>query len=90
MILSLRLKNIALIEKAEIDFGSGLNVLSGETGAGKTVIISAINFALGGKSDKTMIRHGETSCEAELLFKADNNSEALEILKEFDIDFDEG
>ncbi len=90
MILSLRLKNIALIEKAEIDFGSGLNVLSGETGAGKTVIISAINFALGGKSDKTMIRHGETSCEAELLFKAETGSEALETLKEFDIDSDDG
>ncbi len=90
MILSLRLKNIALIEKAEIDFGSGLNVLSGETGAGKTVIISAINFALGGKSDKTMIRHGESSCEAELLFKADVDSEAVEILKEFDIDCDDG
>ena len=90
MILSLRLKNIALIEKAEIDFGTGLNVLSGETGAGKTVIISAINFALGGKSDKTMIRHGENSCEAELLFKADSNSDALETLKEFDIESDDG
>ena len=90
MILSLRLKNIALIKKAEIDFKSGLNVLSGETGAGKTVIISAINFALGGKFDKTMIRHGENSCEAELLFKVSEFSDALEILKEFDIDCDDG
>lgn len=90
MILSLRLKNIALIEKAEIDFGSGLNVLSGETGAGKTVIISAINFALGGKSDKSMIHHGETSCEAELIFKVDKGSDALETLKEFDIECDDG
>ena len=57
MILSLKLKNIALIESAEIEFSKGLNVLSGETGAGKTVIISAVNFALGGKADKTMIRH---------------------------------
>ncbi len=90
MILSLRLKNIALIKKAEIDFKSGLNVLSGETGAGKTVIISAINFALGGKFDKTMIRHGENSCEAELLFKVNETSEAVEILKEFDIEADDG
>lgn len=90
MILSLRLKNIALIKMAEIDFGSGLNVLSGETGAGKTVIISAINFALGGKFDKTMIRHGESSCEAELLFKVGENSDAVGILNEFGIEIENG
>ena len=67
MIKSLRLKNIALIERAEIEFNEGLNVLSGETGAGKTVIISAINIALGAKADKSMIRFGETEAVAELV-----------------------
>ncbi|MBO5927147.1 MAG: AAA family ATPase, partial [Clostridia bacterium] len=89
MIFSLKLKNIALIKSAEIEFGKGLNVLSGETGAGKTVIISAVNFALGAKADKTMIRYGETVAEAEITFDCFNNLEAIEILKEYDIDFDD-
>ena len=75
MITSLKLKNIALIENAEIDFSSGFNVLSGETGAGKSVIINGINFALGTKADKNMIRFGENFCQAEIVFENVNNSE---------------
>lgn len=89
MIKGIRLKNVALIESAEIDFFNGLNVLSGETGAGKTVIISAINFALGAKADKTMIRFGETYSEAEVCFAVQKNSEAASILDEYSIDFDD-
>ena len=89
MILSLKLKNIALVESAEIEFNNGLNVLSGETGAGKTVIISAVNFALGGKADKTMIRHGETYSETEVTFDISNNSDAKEVLSSFLIDADD-
>ena len=89
MILSLKLKNIALIESAEIEFNKGLNVLSGETGAGKTVIISAVNFALGGKADKTMIRHGETFSEAEVTFDIKGNLDAKEVLSSFLIDCDD-
>ena len=50
MIKSLHLKNIALIENAEIEFERGMNVLSGETGSGKSVIIDSINFVLGAKA----------------------------------------
>lgn len=89
MILSLKLKNIALIESAEIEFNKGLNVLSGETGAGKTVIISAVNFALGGKADKTMIRHGETFSEAEVTFDISRNDDAKEVLSRFLIDIED-
>ena len=86
MILHLMLKNIALIKSAEIEFSKGLNVLSGETGAGKTVIISAVNFALGGKADKTMIRYGESVAEAEITFDVSNNIDAKAVLDDFDIE----
>ncbi|MBO5888556.1 MAG: DNA repair protein RecN [Clostridia bacterium] len=89
MILSLKLKNIALIESAEIEFNKGLNVLSGETGAGKTVIISAVNFALGGKADKTMIRHNETFSEAEVTFDITGNADAKAVLDDYLIDCDD-
>ena len=88
MIKSIRLKNIAVIENAYFELENGLNVLSGETGAGKTVIINAINFALGAKADKTMIRHGESFAEAEICFFAGGNSVVEALLSEFGIDFD--
>ena len=62
MLEKLIVKNIALIENVEINFTKGLNVLSGETGAGKSVIIEALNFVLGAKADKSLIRSGEVEC----------------------------
>ncbi len=87
MLKKLRLQNIALIDQAEIEFDDGLNVLSGETGAGKSVILDSINFVLGAKADKTMIRYGTQEClvEAEFL----SNDEANKILSEYDIESDE-
>ena len=60
MLQSLHVKNLALIDEAEVDFGRGLNILSGETGAGKSIIIGSINLALGEKAPKEMLReHAE-------------------------------
>ncbi len=87
MIKKLYLKNIALITCQELEFSSGINVLSGETGAGKTVIISSINFVLGAKADKTMIRYGEEFCEGEVIFDITKNNEVKQLLQEYDIDF---
>lgn len=56
MLLSLHVKNLALIDEAEVDFTRGLNILSGETGAGKSIIIGSINLALGEKVQKEMLR----------------------------------
>ncbi len=89
MIKRISLKNIALITSCEIDFVQGVNVLSGETGAGKTVIIQAINFVLGAKADKTMIRYGEDFSIGEVVFDLTYNSEVKSLLNEYDIDFSE-
>lgn len=58
MLRSIRIQNIAIIDNAEIDFGPGLNVLSGETGAGKSIIVDALNILLGTRADRELVRHG--------------------------------
>lgn len=84
MLLSLHVKNLALIQETEVEFGEGLNILTGETGAGKSVLIGSINLALGGKFDKDMLRSGEESGLVELTFSGEN--EALQKkLQEMDI-----
>ena len=55
MLLNLHIKNMALIDEIEIDFSDHLNILTGETGAGKSVLLGAIHLALGGKADKDML-----------------------------------
>ena len=88
MIEKLSIKNVALIDSAEIEFCSGLNVLSGETGAGKSVILDSINFVLGAKADKTMIRYGETECFVRAVFRIPDSSEAVKALEDLDIESD--
>lgn len=69
MLLELHIRNMALIEKADLDFRSGFTVLSGETGAGKSILIDSINFALGAKTSKEIIREGAEFAYVELIFK---------------------
>ena len=88
MLSKITVKNVALIERAEIEFHKGLNVLSGETGAGKSVILDSLNFVLGAKADKTMIRHGETECFVKAEFIVPEESKAVEILREMDVETD--
>lgn len=80
MILELFIKNVAVIEKLNIDFKGGMSVLTGETGAGKSIIIDSINMILGNKADKSLIRYGEEKAEVSAIF--DVNSELLKILNE--------
>ncbi|MBQ7066272.1 MAG: DNA repair protein RecN [Lachnospiraceae bacterium] len=84
MLESLRVKNVALIDEAEIQFTNGLNILTGETGAGKSILIGSINLALGAKADKTIIRTGAEYAFVELVFCVDKEAQ-LEKLKEMDI-----
>ena len=58
MLVSLSVKNLALIDEEEVEFGNGLNILSGETGAGKSILIGSVNLALGERADKDIIRNG--------------------------------
>ncbi len=88
MLSKLTIKNVALIDSAEIEFCAGLNVLSGETGAGKSVILDSVNFVLGAKADKTMIRYGETECMVKAEFSVPEDSKAVHTLREMDIDTD--
>ena len=86
MLYRLYIKNVALIKEANVEFDSGLNVLSGETGSGKSIILDSINFVLGSKADKTMIRHGESEAFVKAEFKVDENCEAVSVLKGYDIE----
>jgi len=73
MINWLKIENLALIEKLEIDFNQGLNIVTGETGAGKSIIMSAVSFILGGRADKTTIRTGAKNCEITASFTVPPN-----------------
>lgn len=87
MLDKLTIKNVALIERAEIEFGAGLNVLSGETGSGKSIILDSINFVLGAKADRSMIRYGENECSVGAVFRCGKTVQA--VLQDMDIDPDE-
>ena len=88
MLQRLSIKNVALIDSADISFTDGLNVLSGETGAGKSVILDSVNFVLGAKADRSMIRHGETECMVKAEFVLPETAKAVQTLAEMDIDSD--
>ncbi len=88
MLLNLQVKNLALIEKAEVSFSEGLNILTGETGAGKSIIIGSVNMALGGKTSRDMIRQGADYAYVELVFSVDDPVKRKH-LEELDLDLPE-
>ena len=86
MLVSLHVKNLALIEETEVEFGEGLNILTGETGAGKSILIGSVNLALGARFDKDMLRQGAESALVELMFTCPPEDKALrEKLRELEI-----
>jgi len=89
MLKELRINNFAIIDNLHVEFSSGLTALTGETGAGKSIIIDALNLILGGRADSNFIRTGETSATVESIFEI-NNLETLGILKELGISSDNG
>lgn len=89
MLINLSISNIVLIEKLNLEFGGGLNILTGETGAGKSILLDALSLALGARSDTGLIRHG---CEmASVSASFDVVPESVKsTLDEFDIDYNDG
>lgn len=73
MLEGLHVKNLVIIDEAEVSFGGGLNILTGETGAGKSVVIGSINLALGAKAGKNLVRAGKESGFVELIFSVNND-----------------
>ncbi|MBP5404604.1 MAG: DNA repair protein RecN [Clostridia bacterium] len=90
MLRSLRVKNIALIDDCTLVFGEKLNVLSGETGAGKSVIIDSLGFALGARADKSLIRHGQDTASVEAVFDLSDAPQAAKVLSDMGIEAEDG
>lgn len=90
MLLELTIKNIALIESLRVEFAQGFNVLTGETGAGKSIVVDSINLALGGRADRDLIRTGAEKASVQALFDISGNPKALEFVREQDIDLEDG
>ena len=84
MLQNLHVKNLALIDEVEVDFGPGLNILTGETGAGKSIILGSVNLALGGRYNADMLRKGARFGLVELMFSIENQ-ELIRQLEEMDI-----
>ena len=84
MLRNLHVKNLALIDEMEVEFEEGLNILTGETGAGKSLIIGSINMALGQKVPKEMIKEGADYALVELIFEV-KSEDTIRRLQEMDI-----
>ena len=89
MLQSLHVKNLALMKETEVEFGEGLNILTGETGAGKSLLIGSVNLALGAKFEKDMLRKGAENALVELVFTADS-PQITEKLKELELEAEDG
>ena len=88
MLTNVHVKNLALIEETEINFRDGFNILTGETGAGKSIIIGSINYCLGAKADREVIREGAEYALAELTFNV-SSPDIMEMIKNMDIPAEE-
>jgi len=86
MLTTLRIKNLAIVENITVEYGSGLNVITGETGAGKSILAAALGLVLGERSDKTMIRAGEEQCGVEAVFQLADPAGINAILAELGLD----
>ncbi len=90
MLLELNIRNIALIERLRIEFGEGLNVLTGETGAGKSIVIDSVNLALGGRADRELIRAGADKASVQAVFDVRGDQRVQALLDEWGFEAEDG
>ena len=90
MLERLIIENIALIDKLDLDLDEGFTVLTGETGAGKSIIIDGLNLVLGGRGSRELITYGEQKCRVEAVFDVSDKPKVIKKLEELGIDSDEG
>ena len=85
MLTAISIKNLAIVEELELDLSTGMSALTGETGAGKSILIDALGLALGNKADKGMVRNGCNRAEINAVFDITENIEALDWLKQHEL-----
>jgi DNA repair protein RecN (Recombination protein N) len=88
MLLQLTISNFAIISRLDVQFKAGLNILSGETGAGKSIIISAVNLILGGRAHSDLIRSGSEEARVEALFTLPRDAAVGQLLKNMGFSFE--
>ncbi len=88
MLSQLSVKNLAVVEKLDLSFESGMSVITGETGAGKSILLQALNLALGHRSDATLVRHGKSKAEVSAAFDVFAQNKVQTYLKEQSLDED--
>ncbi|MFW6152661.1 MAG: DNA repair protein RecN [Verrucomicrobiota bacterium] len=86
MLVTLKVKNFAIVDNIKVDLSAGLNVITGETGAGKSILAGALGLVLGERADKSMIRSGENRCGVEAVFSLADSSEVDGILEDLGLD----
>lgn len=86
MLKTLRIKNLAIVDNIRVEFDNGLNVITGETGAGKSILAQALGLVLGDRADKSMIRSGENQCGVEAAFELASPASINSMLEDLGID----
>ena len=89
MLLQLSISNLALIDAMSIDFAPGMNVMTGETGAGKSIVVDAVNLVLGERADRDLIAHGKNKARVEAVFDVAGNEKVAAMLAEMELEGDE-
>src|SRR5690348_1335205 len=89
MLKRINIQNYAIIDEIGIDFASGLNIITGETGAGKSIVMGALSLVLGDRADTSVLLNREKKCFVEAIFKTEKNSPVMDFLRSNDLDPDE-
>src|SRR5512138_794676 len=88
MLSCLRIRDLGIIDELELELGTGLNVLTGETGAGKSILVSALELVLGGKGRPELVRSGAKEGEVEALFSVQGDARLARALAELELELD--